>query len=206
MNGSSHSAGYSARPVLQVFRGEGRTKRAAEHAAASAALAFIDSLGMLARQPPPQPAPRLGSGGPVTEEEVRRQQFGLAAMAEQDADSGHHALSVRVDMRQKTARGGAHPVHVQPACCAQVRMLQQKLAGLGQPAVTKPIEMRGADGLRLAASSSTASPPTPTSDGYLSGERPTPRMSFSSSIRCPSWWRSQASDFTRPTHSERWPS
>ena len=59
-------------PVLQIFTGEGRNKRAAEHAAASAALAFIDSLGMLAPpQPQMQPLPAMAPEAPVTAEEVR---------------------------------------------------------------------------------------------------------------------------------------
>ncbi len=58
---------------MQIFAGEGRNKRAAEHAAASKALAFIDSLGMLA-PPRPQmlPQPSLAMEAPVTAEEVRR--------------------------------------------------------------------------------------------------------------------------------------
>ena len=59
---------------MQIFTGEGRNKRAAEHAAASAALAFIDSLGMLAPAPRPQmqPPPTMVSEAPVTAEEVGR--------------------------------------------------------------------------------------------------------------------------------------
>ena len=56
---------------LQIFAGEGRNKRAAEHAAASKALSFIDSLGMLA---PPRsqilPPPSLPMEAPVTAEEA----------------------------------------------------------------------------------------------------------------------------------------
>ena len=62
----------------QVFTGEGRNRRAAEHAAAYAALAFIESLGMFAvsrlKLPPAQPPPALVPPAlvqaPVTPEEV----------------------------------------------------------------------------------------------------------------------------------------
>ncbi len=67
--------------MLQMFTGEGRNKRAAEHAAASAALAFIDSLGMLAPpQPQMQPLPAMMPEAPVTAEEVRHHRFTMTVL------------------------------------------------------------------------------------------------------------------------------
>ena len=48
-------------------------------------------------------------------------------------------------------------------------MLQQKLAGLGQPAVTMPMGMRSVDPSHGAASSSTTSPPASSAEGYHAG-------------------------------------
>jgi len=48
-------------------------------------------------------------------------------------------------------------------------MLQQKLAGLGQPMVSPPLGMRSVDASHGAASSSTASPPASSAGGYHPG-------------------------------------
>jgi hypothetical protein len=48
-------------------------------------------------------------------------------------------------------------------------MLQQKLASLGQPAVTVPYGIRVAEIRHSVASSSNPSPPTSSADGYMLG-------------------------------------
>ncbi len=59
--------------------------------------------------------------------------------------------------------------YIVPCDVVQVRMLQQKLAGLGQPTVSMPLGMRSVDASHGAASSSTASPPASSAGGYHPG-------------------------------------
>lgn len=82
-------------------------------------------------------------------------------------------------------------------CLRQVRMLQQKLAGLGQPTVMMPTGMFGTDALQSAASASTTSRPVSSADGYRQGARLW-RPCLPSCVSRPCW-RPQASRFACQT-------